>query len=206
MTSSRRLGELLVERKVLSREVLEVCLQREASEGRSLTTILVAEGVVGEKDIVAGIAAQSGTRFVDLGLHVVAPGLDRVVPAELAQRLLAVAVDVDGTDLVVAMADPGDRAGVEEGEAATGWPVVPALAVRAELQRLVAAMYGAASPRSPEVVVEFDVDEGRATTAPWDLAELEELHVNDLLERVLDLGGSDLHLTVGVEPSVRVHG
>jgi hypothetical protein len=32
MTSSRRLGELLVERKVLSREVLEACLQREETE------------------------------------------------------------------------------------------------------------------------------------------------------------------------------
>ncbi|MDP9072256.1 MAG: type IV pilus twitching motility protein PilT [Actinomycetota bacterium] len=32
------------------------------------------------------------------------------------------------------------------------------------------------------------------------------MHVNDLLERVVDLGGSDLHLTVGVHPSVRVHG
>jgi twitching motility protein PilT len=207
MTSSRRLGELLVERKVLSREVLEACLQREATEQRPLAAILVTEGVVGEKDLVAAIAAQSGTRFVDLGLQVVAPGLDRVVPAELARRHLAVAVDVEGTDLVVAMADAGDRDAIGELEAATGWPVVPALAVRAELQRLVAAMYGAGTP-APEVVVEFDVDEGRAsaTTTTWDLDRVDELHVNDLLERVLDLGGSDLHLTVGVEPSVRVHG
>src|SRR5688572_10181464 len=103
MTPSRRLGELLVERKVLSREVLETCLQREAAEGVPLPALLVGEGVVGEKDLVAAIAAQSGTRFVDLGLTVVAPGLDRVVPADLARRHLAVAVDVDGTDLVIAM-------------------------------------------------------------------------------------------------------
>jgi twitching motility protein PilT len=32
------------------------------------------------------------------------------------------------------------------------------------------------------------------------------LQLEDLLVRVLDLGGSDLHLTVGVEPSVRVRG
>ena len=35
---------------------------------------------------------------------------------------------------------------------------------------------------------------------------MNELQLNDLLLRVLDLGGSDLHLTVGVEPSVRVQG
>jgi twitching motility protein PilT len=206
--SSRRLGELLVERKVLSREMLKTCLQREAAEGRPLAGILMGDAIVGEKDLVAAIAGQAGMRFVDLRLHVVAPGLDRVVPADLARRALAVAVDVDGTDLVVAMADPGDRDLLAELEAATGWPVVPALAVRVELQQAIAAMYGAGVPAPPEVVVEFDVDRGRANAAPapWDLAELEELHVNDLLERVLDLGGSDLHLTVGVEPSVRVHG
>ncbi|MHB8296739.1 MAG: type IV pilus twitching motility protein PilT [Acidimicrobiales bacterium] len=33
-----------------------------------------------------------------------------------------------------------------------------------------------------------------------------ELHVADLLQRVLDLGGSDLHLTAGIAPSVRVSG
>ena len=84
MTSSRRLGELLVERKVLSREVLEACLQREAADGRPLAALLIGEGLVGEKDLVAAIAAQAGTRFVDLSLHVVPPGIDRVVPAALA--------------------------------------------------------------------------------------------------------------------------
>ena len=206
MTSSRRLGELLVERKVLSREVLEVCLQREQAEQKPLPAILVGEGVVSEKDLVAAIAAQSRTRFVDLSLQVVAPGLDGVIPADLARRLLAVAVDMEGTELVVAMADPGDRDALAELEATTGWPIAPALAVRSELQRVVDGMYGTRTPTG--TVVEFDVAEGHASAADpvWDGVELGELHINDLLERVLDLGGSDLHLTVGIEPSVRVHG
>jgi twitching motility protein PilT len=196
--SSRRLGELLVERKVLSREVLETCLQKEADSGRPLPALLMGEGLVGEKDLVAAIAAQSGHRFVDLDLQAVAPGLDRVVPAEIARRLLAVGVDVEGSDLVVAMADPGNRAAVTELEAASGWPVVPALAVRSELQRVVHGMYG------PGIVV--DLPEGEPAPVPVWEDEDQELHINDLLDRVLDLGGSDLHLTTGVEPSVRVHG
>src|SRR5947207_11127543 len=39
-----------------------------------------------------------------------------------------------------------------------------------------------------------------------DEARAGDLHVNDLLERVVDLGGSDLHLTAGIHPAVRVHG
>ncbi|MER3453182.1 MAG: type IV pili twitching motility protein PilT [Acidimicrobiia bacterium] len=39
-----------------------------------------------------------------------------------------------------------------------------------------------------------------------DGGETADVHVNELLERVLDLGGSDLHLTAGTHPAVRVHG
>jgi twitching motility protein PilT len=211
-TASRRLGEFLVERKVLSREVLEVCLQREASEGRPLPAILVSEGVVGEKDLVAAIADQMGVAFVDLDLHVVPAGLDRAVPDELARRHVAVAVDMDGADLVVAMADPGDRSAVAEIEQASGWPLRPALAVRSEVQRLVHAMYGPGDAPAGDLVLEVDLppEPPQSRQAPagiWgEPNDLDELHINDLLERVLDLGGSDLHLTVGIEPSVRVHG
>jgi twitching motility protein PilT len=205
INASRRLGEILVERKVLSRELLEVCLHREEDEGRPLAAILVGEGLVGEKDLVAGIAAQAGLRFLDLALQPVVAGLDDIIPRDLARRHLAVAVDVDGSDLVVAMEDPGNRAAVAEIEAASGWRVVPALAVRAELERLVGVAHeGAGSPGSEAEIA--DPSGFAAGTFTGDELELEELHLNDLLERLLDLGGSDLHLTVGVEPSVRVHG
>jgi twitching motility protein PilT len=216
LNASRRLGEFLVERKVLSRESLEVALQREAAEGRPLASILVADGLVGEKDLVAAVAEQVGKRFVDLTSTVISPDIDGLVPAELATRHLALAIDVDGTDLVVAMEDPSDREAVVAIEAATGWKIRPALAVRSELQRVVWAMYGHGdaaapdAPRSPEAEVdlEFALDERVPTAEPmWGDPEApEELHINELLQRVLDLGGSDLHLSTGLEPAVRVHG
>ena len=45
-----------------------------------------------------------------------------------------------------------------------------------------------AAPRPEEEPVRFD------------------LHVNDLLERVIEVGASDLHLTVGSPPQIRLHG
>src|SRR4051812_25804201 len=150
---SRRLGEFLVERKVLSREALEVCLQREASEGRPLAGVLVSSGLVGEKDLVAAIASVNGLRFVDLSEHVVPTELDRLIPREVALASSAVAVDTVGNDLVVAMAEAGDREAVQTVEQATGWTVQPALAVRSELRSLLAAMYG------DQPVVEIDLDE-----------------------------------------------
>jgi twitching motility protein PilT len=204
LNGSRRLGEFLVQRKVLSREALEAALQREAAEKRPLASILVAEGMVGEKDLVAGLADQVGKRFVDLTQTIVPVELECMIPGELAERHLALAVDVDGTDLVVAMRDPGDAAALREIEQATGWPVDPALAVRSELQRVIAAMYGpGGGARTPADTVALDV---ALDPHGFDLEGNEELHINELLERQLDLGGSDLHLTTANHPCVRIHG
>jgi twitching motility protein PilT len=199
-TASRRLGELLVERKVLSRDTLEACLLRESNEGSSLSAILVGDGLVGEKDLVAAIAAHSGIRFVDLGQQAVSPTVERLVPVELARRRLAVAVAIEGVDLVVAMAEPGGPDVVAELEEVTGFPVVLALAVRSELKRLLSGMYGDASAAGASVA-------GQPAAVSWDdLDEPVELHLNDLLLRLLELDGSDLHLSAGAEPAVRIHG
>ena len=148
---SRRLGENLVERKVLSRDTLEQLLEREAREGVPLSKLLAAEELVGEKDLVAAVASQAGLRFVDFDHTAVNPTLDRLVPAEVARRRLAVAVDLEASDLLVAMVDPSDTDAIAEIEQSTGWTVRPALAVRSELQRVVSAMYGSEEPAGAEV-------------------------------------------------------
>ncbi len=206
---SRRLGEFLVERKVLNRDTLERLLEREAVEGVPLSKLLLSEGLVAEKDLVAAVASQVGFLFVDFDQTPVNPTLARLVPAELARQHLAVAVDLDGNDLVVAMLDPSDRHLVAELEKATGFSIKPAIAVRGDLRRVVASMYGddglfgAPAPAATgEVEVASPSDSSTQGEADIDT----ELHVNQLLERVVDLSGSDLHLTVGVHPSVRIHG
>ncbi|MEY2569455.1 MAG: twitching motility protein PilT [Actinomycetota bacterium] len=209
---SRRLGELLVERKVLSRDVLEDLLDREASNGAPLAKLLLAEGHVAEKDLVAALAHQAGFRFIDFQHTAVNPTLDKVLPPELAQTHLAVGVDFDGDRLVVAMVDPSQKDVIAAMEAATGLKVAPAIASRKELQKIVAAMYGltetngngGAATADGELTISLEEDGGAAR--PTFATEEVDLHVNDLLQRVVDLGGSDLHLTVGVHPSVRVQG
>src|SRR5258706_5501776 len=186
--ASRRLGEFLVERKVLSRDALEAMLEREANEGVPLSKILINEGLVGEKDLVAAVAHQVGIRFIDLAQTPVHPTVDRLVPADIASKYLAIAVELDGADLVVAMVDPSNREAVAALESATGWPIKPAIAVRTELKRLVGAMYGD-MPDAEPAIGELEVTEqiGVPIGSLVDPDRAEELHVNDLLQRVVDL-------------------
>jgi hypothetical protein len=84
--SSRQLGEFLLERKVLSRDVLELALDREEREGVPMAALLLGEGLVGEKDIIAAVAGQVGIPFVDLSVTPVRPDLERFLPEDVAAR------------------------------------------------------------------------------------------------------------------------
>ncbi len=183
--SSRQLGEFLLERKVLSRDVLELALDREEREGVPMAALLLGEGLVGEKDIIAAVAGQVGIPFVDLSVTPVRPDLERFLPEDVARGLNALAVERRDGELLVAMENPSDSEAVATVTAAAGEPVHVAIAVRSELAAEVGRMYGGADPV-----------QGDART----------LHLNEMLAKVGERGGSDLHLTVGVPPSIRVDG
>jgi len=66
------------------------------------------------------------------------------------------------------MVDPSNHEAVAELEKATSWTIIPAIAVRGELQRVVGAMYGPAGLVVGEALgVEIAADAGEqdATTA-----------------------------------------
>ena len=63
-SASRRVGEFLVARKVLSRDSLEVALRHEEESGVPLAKILAGEGLVSERDLVAAVADQIGGALV----------------------------------------------------------------------------------------------------------------------------------------------
>jgi twitching motility protein PilT len=201
-SQARRLGETLVERHVLSRDDLEHALDEAQQQQVPLPAVLLRRGLVGSKDLTAALAAHMGIRFVDFletPIHQDAPTL---IPAETARKHAALPVDFDDRKLVVAFAEPADDSAVSAIGAATGYEIIPAVADRVELARAIDMIYGAAEGGASAG------SSGHVTVGVEQLGESaeDELHVNDLLELVLQYGGSDLHLTAASPPIVRVHG
>ncbi|MFM8972761.1 MAG: hypothetical protein ACKOOG_09020, partial [Actinomycetota bacterium] len=187
---ARRFGEVLVDRHVLSRDDLESAIGEADRTGQPLPAVLLRQGLVGAKDLTAALAEQLGVRFVDftdVSLHQDAPTF---LTAETARRLGAVPIDFEGNKLVVAFAQPADDATLEAVGRATSFEIIPAVADRTELEQALDTIYGPAA----------------GTPAPTAGDEGFGLHVNDLLALVVDWGGSDLHLTSGSPPVIRVHG
>lgn len=195
MPSSRPLGELLVQRKVLSRDVLEEALVEEEISEAALTQILLSRSLVRERDLMAALAEQSGIGFWDPQTMLPAPMVFGMIPAPVAVKYKAAAVEARDSQLVVAMADPTDREAVGELAQSTGWPVIPILGASSDLDRFLAETYG----KETLAAAGGDAEEEMPPPA-------EELHLNSLLEEMVKLGASDLHLSVGRPPCVRIDG
>jgi twitching motility protein PilT len=183
--ASRRLGEFLVERHVLSRDVLEALLGRESSEGMHLSELLVRERLVGEHDLVAAVASELGVPFVDLNERTILADVWQLVPEELARGYLAVAVERQPDGVLVAMEDPSDETLLTALADELGATVLPAVAVRSDLEQVIELVYGG------------DAGNGARRSGH---------ELDHLLRYSVAQGASDLHLSVGSPPAIRVLG
>jgi len=198
-SQARLLGEFLVDRHVLSRDDLALAMAEARRSGEPLPVVLRRHGLVDEKDLTAAVAGTVGLRFVDFESQPLQPDAATLVPEDVCRRFGALGVAVEDGRLVVAFADPGDAAAVAAVAAATGYEVIPAAAGRYELAHAIDSVYGPAVPPAPE-------PGGDGEAGPEVADGPEGVHVNELLGLLIELGGSDLHLTAGSPPVVRVHG
>jgi twitching motility protein PilT len=196
-SQARVLGEFLIDRHVLSRDDLAIATAESRRTGDPLPMVLARSGLVGEKDLSAAIAETVGLRFIDFTDFPLHPDAATTIPEAVARERMAIGVAFEGTKMVVAFVDPGDDAAVQAVGSATGYEIIPAAAGRYEILNALDSVFGpdrssAPSLDQPTVTVEEEEPEG--------------LHVNELLQMLLDQRGSDLHLTAGSPPVIRVNG
>ncbi|HEY3722792.1 MAG TPA: PilT/PilU family type 4a pilus ATPase [Acidimicrobiia bacterium] len=193
-SQARQFGESLVERHVLSPDVLEDAIDESARANLPLPTILLQRGLVGPKDLAAALCFALGMDFVDFDEIAVQPAAAHAVPEALARKFSAIGVETYDDVVVIAFADPADHTALGEVSAAvkaeSGLTVRPA---GAERQQLLAAIESAYGPENAEVdahLVGSGIDP--------------ELH--RMFQRVQEIDASDLHLAAGQPPLVRILG
>ena len=193
---SRQLGRYLVDQGVVSAERMEWALEQEAAGGPPLAGVLLDHRMATEKDLMAGAAEQMGFAFVDFARQPPQPIMAEWLTAAIARQAGAVAVARNDTVLTIALADPTDRRLIGWLTQETGLTVLPALATPAELKQALDQLY-------PPDVAPTSL---AAAAAGPDQPARSDLDLDRLLATVVASGGSDLHLSAGLTPSVRVDG
>jgi MSHA biogenesis protein MshE len=136
-----RLGELLIEQKVISAEQLEQALAEQKKTGRKLGRVLTDLGIVQEQQLNEALARHLQIPFVDLKQLTLDQATVRMLPEALARRFRALVLKSDARGLTIGMADPTDLFVYDELVARLKQPLIIALVREAELLRTMDIVY-----------------------------------------------------------------
>ena len=101
-----RLGDLLVENKLISEEQLLQALAEQKRSGRKLGRVLIENGFVQEHDLLNLLATQLDLPYIDLSRFPYKAEMAKLIPETLARRYRVLALQDKGDEILVGMADP----------------------------------------------------------------------------------------------------
>ncbi|MEO8019926.1 MAG: GspE/PulE family protein [Pseudomonadota bacterium] len=136
-----RLGELLIEQKVINEAQLAQALAEQKKTGRKLGRVLTDLGIVQEQQLNEALARHLQIPFVDLKQLTLDPATVRLLPEALARRFRALVLKSDARGLTIGMADPTDLFVYDELVARLKQPLLIALVREAELLRTMDIVY-----------------------------------------------------------------
>lgn len=148
MASARvRLGELLVDAQIITREQLAEVLALQRDDGRRLGTLLVESGVVTETQVTQILSQQLSVPWVSLYHIDFSRQLLNLVPPDLAEKYCLVPIFVRrvrglGETLYVAMDDPSDEAAQRDVSQASQLPVRSMIAPPSDIRAAIRVYYG----------------------------------------------------------------
>ena len=169
------LGELLVQRGVLTPAQLDQALALQRDDPRYLGQVLLQLGWLSEETLLSTLAEQLRIPYMSLrGVEVDAKLLERV-PAKFASQYTLLPVGLQDGGLRVAVADPFDVRALDELKLLLGCEITPVWAAAREIQDAIQRHYGVGASAVQRLL---DV-EPRRSAAPSRGAEDLSAQVNE---------------------------
>ncbi|GGC10962.1 GspE/PulE family protein [Pseudoduganella buxea] len=109
-----RLGEILVQQKLLSEEQLGLALAEQKRSGRKLGRVFIDSGYVTEEQIAGALARQLNIPYINLKFYNINADLVRLLPETQARRFRALVLEDRHGALLVGMSDPTDLFAYDE--------------------------------------------------------------------------------------------
>lgn len=136
-----RLGDLLVQYRVISEKQLEKALNEQKKTGHKLGNTLVELGFIEEKNLLDFLSRQLQVPLLDLKSYKINPDTVRILPESIARRFRALVLEVRENDVLVAMADPTDLFAYDKVAHVLKKRIRQAIVRESDLLRVMDSMY-----------------------------------------------------------------
>jgi type IV pilus assembly protein PilB len=138
----KKLGEVLRERGHISPDDLNKVIEDQQGKLVHLGELMLERGLVAKKDLASALSEVTRISYVDCEIAEVDTEVLKLVPHAVARRCCALALNCEGTRLVVAMAEPQNLNLIDELRFLTGMEIVPRLGFRGEIEAAIEKWYG----------------------------------------------------------------
>ena len=127
------LGALLVERGLITESQLDAAIQEQKTTGRRLGQVLIDRCVITAETLLEALSAQMGVPTARVNAYTVNPEALAALPEKVARRHTAFPLQKVGTTLLVALPMPKDLAALDDLRFASGCEIQTVLALEDEI-------------------------------------------------------------------------
>ncbi len=185
--SKLKIGEILVQEKLLTPEDLEKALEQQKLAGGHLGVVLVKMGLVREIDLASALGKQLGLPYVTEAKQLIpsiSQGLEKLIPLPFAQEHNLLPLSKTGNVLKIAMADPIDLATIETVQQMTRCEVDIIIASHSDIMKQLAVLYGERILLKQAIADSGD----RFEEVPEDVVKIEqeESNIDELVAKAQD--------------------
>ena len=195
-----RLGDVLVEHKIISETQLQTALKEQKKSGHKLGRALIALGYISEEQLMEFLSRQLQVPFIDLKHYKYKPDTIRIIPETLARRYRVIALDDSKDAILIGMADPTDIFAYDELAKVLKRPINRAVVRESELLKTIDTVYR----RTDEITHLAEELNEELSDTDFDLAaiaegaDVSEAPVVKLLQTIFEdaiqIGASDIHI------------
>jgi type IV pilus assembly protein PilB len=179
-----RLGDVLVDARVLTREQVDRALSEQGAWGGRLGQVLLNLGLLDEQTLASAIARQLGLRLVDLDRLKLPAGVSQLLPLTVAERygVMPLGRREDPRRLLLACFDPTMSEALHEAQKASGLQIEVYITTSSAIERAIRRVYyGEAAPEAVPGAGTFTVT--RNTRDPLEAGTMSD----EIVERVTEL-------------------
>ncbi len=198
-----KLGDFLVQNKLITNEQLSAALAEQKTSGERLGSCLIKLKFISEEKITEALGQQYKVPTVNLSNLEIDPQVLKLIPSDMAHKFQIIPISRTGRVLQLAMSNPADVFTIDNIQFLTGLEVKPVVCAETAIARAVDKLYAASAGlteamkavQEEEGEVEFvEKQEDQAVTqADIDAAPVVKL-VNSMIFDAIKRGASDIHI------------
>lgn len=163
-TVRKKIGELLIERNIITQEQLNSALEEQRKKGGYLSQHLIALGFATELDIATCLSNQYNFAYLPLKNFIITPEILELIPLKWIKIYTLIPVDKIGDILSVAMADPLNEGVIQMLQRITNCDIKIFISTYSELNEAINKYFGEKLKYLKEIYLDAK-DLGKVRTA-----------------------------------------